>query len=172
MRTITPSDFDRYVRQLRLGGNLKRRLSAASLSAQDDNQADREMLAVPTKDGNAGVLLIALDERIYGMPYEINDIRDAVTGRSKPIICDFCKTWQAGPRAGYIVFRTKRASSNVIGFLCCADLQCSLHVRDKTTAAKTSRSQLREDVTVDQRVARLQSKLAAVIERLDLQPLE
>ena len=68
MRTITPSDFDRYVRQLRLGGNLKRRLSAASLSAQDDNQADREMLAVPAKDGNAGVLLIALDERIYGMP--------------------------------------------------------------------------------------------------------
>lgn len=131
-----------------------------------------DMFTAITKDGTAGILFIESSEHLYAVPYEISAVRNAATGRSKPIICDFCKTWQAGPRAGHITFKTKRARSDVIGFLCCADLQCSLHVRDMTTAAKTSRSQLRENITAKQRIDRLQLSLRALVERLSLEPLD
>lgn len=87
-----------------------------------------------------------------------------------PVICDFCKTWQAGGRAGSITFRLERRSLNSVSFLCCLDLKCSLHVRDMTEAAKSSRAQLREDVTREHRIERLNGKLALLVERLKLEP--
>ena len=172
MNIITPQAFEVYIRQLKVGNNLKRRLTAAPIVAMADTDWDSyEMFGASTKDGGAGILFMQSANQLYAVPYELGAVLDAMTGRSRPIICDFCKTWQAGSRAGTITFHIKRRSANVIGFLCCADLQCSLHVRDLTSAAKTSRSQLREDVTVERRVTRLQAKLAAVIQRLSLQSI-
>lgn len=173
MRTITLHEFDSYVRQLRPSNSLRRRLTAARLADIDEEiHAKRELFAVATKDGNAGILFIELGDQLYGTVYEISDIRDESTGRAKPIICDFCKTWQAGPRAGHVTFKTKRASSNAIGFLCCIDMQCSLHVRDMTDAAATSRSQLRENITTEQRIERLVRSLEALVDRLNLKPFD
>lgn len=172
MNKITPQLFEIYVRQLRIGNNLKRRITTAPLVVIDNAGWNvRELLPIPTKDGKAGILFVEVHGEMYGVPYEISPLRDAATGRSKPIICDFCKTWQAGARAGYITFQVKRGTSNVIGFLCCADLQCSLHVRDLTSASKVSRSQLREDITTDRRIERLRHTLEAVVGRLALSPL-
>ena len=59
-----------------------------------------EIIGLRTKDRGSGVLLMELDGRLYSALYDINEMRDQSTGLSKPIICDFCKTWQTGERAG------------------------------------------------------------------------
>lgn len=172
MRQLDTAMVKSYAKSMGVNQNFQRRLNVAVIATMTgDEWIDRELFNLPTKDNNAGILFIELDGRLYGAPYELAVIRDALTGRSKPVICDFCKTWQAGGRAASISFRTKRRSFNSIGLLCCADLQCSLHVRNKTDAAKVSRSQLREDITTDDRVERLHQKLAAVVERLALSQL-
>ena len=139
MKAMTSHDFEQYVRQLRPSGSLKKRLTTASLAVMADKEwANSELVAIATKDGGAGIVFVEIDSQLYGTPYELSAIRDQSTGRSKSIICDFCSTWQAGVRASTITFRTSRSSANAIGFLCCADLKCSLHVRDLTESSKTS----------------------------------
>lgn len=118
------------------------------------NWSDRELLAIFTKGGNEGVLLIELDDTLTVLPFERSSrIIDSRTGRSKPVTCDFCKTWQRGTNAAMISFPRSDGGSN--GFLCCADLNCSLHVRDLTPQATVSRTQLPEDIQTEGRIARL-----------------
>lgn len=108
---------------------------------------------------------------LYATAYEIGGILNKHTGRAKPIICDFCKTWQPGGRSGSITFCVERRSLSSVTFLCCLDLKCSLHVRDMTESAKSSRVQLREDVSQDYRVERLRGNLSALVKRLNLRSL-
>lgn len=151
---------------------LQKRLNVAIINSVDPaNWINFELFNLPTKDGAAGVLLVGLNDHIYALAYEINPIGDRLTGRTKPVICDFCKTWQPGGRAGMVTFRISRRSLNSISYLCCLDLGCSLHVRDISKSSRTSRSQLREDISTEYRIDRLQRKLAIVIERLGLAPL-
>lgn len=122
---------------------------------------EREMLAVFTKSGNEGVLLIEQDGILTVLPFERGKrIVDTRTGRSKPITCDFCKTWQRGSNAATISFPQPGGSK---GYLCCADLDCSLHVRDLTPQSALSRTQLYEDIDVPRRIARLQASLHTLI---------
>ena len=130
-----------------------------------------ELIGLPTKNNQAGILFLEPHDKLYAVPYEISPLPSGPTGRAKPIICDFCKTWQAGGRAGRITFRIGRRSSHSISFLCCLDLECSLHVRDRTSAAKSSRAQLREDITPKHRLERLRDQLDSLVERLSLDPL-
>jgi hypothetical protein len=122
--------------------------------------ADRELLAVRTRSGNEGVMLVQLED-LYLVPFQItSQTADKQTGRTRAITCDFCYTWQRGSNAATITFSGEGKSYS---FLCCADLGCSLHVRNKTAAATLSRSQLHEDLTAEQRVSRLKAKLQAVL---------
>ncbi|MNQ89913.1 hypothetical protein D3C85_1052370 [compost metagenome] len=131
-----------------------------------------EILEVPARDGKSGVLIIEIDDRLYVTPYELSvGIGNKTTGQLKPVICDLCRTWQTGSRAGAVTFRIDQRSLNSITFLCCADLKCSLHVRGRTSSARTSRAQLREDITDEYRVQRLRAKLKTLVERLELDPL-
>ena len=141
------------------------------LSTED--WASLDFLTIPSRDKRNGLLIIGTDENVYVTPYELSPLRgDSSTGRLKPVICDFCKTWQTGSRAATISFRPNPRSLDTIGFLCCADLQCSLHVRDRTVDSKTSRAQLHENITIEERIDRLRSKLNSLVERLSLAPIE
>ncbi|MNY56422.1 hypothetical protein D3C86_1925030 [compost metagenome] len=88
----------------------------------------------------------------------------SMTGRVEAIICDFCSTWQRGSNSAVITFDRSDKSSR--SYLCCADLLCSLHVRDLTTQAALSRTQLREQVTPERRVERLRESLHAILAAL------
>lgn len=158
-----------YLRQLRINTSIQRRLNTSQVSAIDTTM---ELNHLPTKDNRAGILFLSLDQALYATSYEIDMIKASSSGRSKPVICDFCRTWQTGARAGAITFRIGRASLHTISFLCCLDLACSLHVRDKTSASKTSRAQLREQVTTEYRIERLNAKLRLLVDRLLLVPLD
>lgn len=173
MKTIDPQLVKDTVIQLKISKSLQRQLNLSMLANTPKSSWEHyELFGLPTKNSSAGILFLEPHDDLYAIAYEINAVPAGTSGRTKPIICDFCKTWQTGGRAGSITFRTERRSSNSISFLCCLDLACSLHVRDLTAASKSSRAQLREDITPEHRVERLQAKLVSLIEKFGLEPLQ
>ncbi len=172
MQAIDSQYIKDSIAELRISKSLQRQLNLSAFSNTSAEEWQHyDFIGLPTKNNQAGILFLEPHDKRYAVPYEISPLPSGPTGRAKPIICDFCKTWQAGGRAGSITFRVERRSSNSISFLCCLDLKCSLHVRDRTSAAKSSRAQLREDITPEHRVERLRSQLDLLIERLNLNPL-
>jgi hypothetical protein len=156
MKQFTAQEFITLLQQASIKPRVRRDIRFVPDAVTD--LSDRELLAVSTKSGREGVLVIELDNVVSVYSYELlTRVADA-TGRSKPITCDFCHTWQRGSNAGRITF-TRKSDGHTLTFLCCGDLACSLHVRGKTPQALLSRTQLHEDLTNEQRVKRLQQKL-------------
>lgn len=167
MRKITREQFAYLIKQERVKPKLARDLRF--VPEEIDDWQNREMLAVTNRAEKEGVLIIQLNA-FYMAPFRLlKRITDKQTGRSKPITCDFCFTWQRGSNAGSITFTA--SDGHTFSFLCCADLQCSLHVRDKTPQAALSRSQLHEDLTTQQRIERLNIKLRKIIDIIDQKPV-
>ena len=145
------------------------------MARADSEWAELEYVAVADRTNDKGILLFETKASDNGVasefsatPYELSRrVFDRQTGRSKPIICDFCYTWQAGANAGRITF-VRKFDQHSFTFLCCADLACSAHVRGKTPQATLSRAQLHEDLTPEQRIARLRQKLARLARDLQL----
>lgn len=126
---------------------------------------ERELTAFYDRSGNEGVLVVHLREQLYCLPFTVRKgLVDTTTGRTKPVICDFCCTWQKGGHAASITF--KKSDTTSITYLCCADLLCSLHVRDATPEAALSRSQLREDITPEKRIERLKRRLQVLVDQI------
>lgn len=117
----------------------------------------RDFLVIMNKSRSEGVLLF---ESVY-YPFSLTKKTASSTGRIDGIICDVCATWQRGSNAARITLpKGERAS---VSYLVCADLDCSLHVRDMTPESKLSRAQLREHITPEDRVARLHKNLARLL---------
>ncbi|HEX6461797.1 MAG TPA: FBP domain-containing protein [Candidatus Saccharimonadales bacterium] len=174
MHALHQEQFNQLIAKVRLKPRLRRELrfinSTSRMSAEDWREA--ELLCISDRTGKKGVLLLAPDDDLYVIPYELlKGIANRQTGRAQPIICDFCRTWQSGSGAGNISFQKDARSLNSVGFLCCSDLACSQHVRSKTSASRASRAQLREDITNEQRIERLKSRLRQVITDLHLEPI-
>ena len=169
MHSIDRDQFAALLKDQRIKSRLARELR---FKPEDISEwVHLELLAVGTRSGAEGLLLIQT-ENFYVLPYELTTgITDKSTGRSKPITCDLCYTWQPGGNAASITF-TRPADSHTFTYLCCADLQCSLHVRNLTPEAIVSRSQLHEDITVGQRIIRLKRKVDTILATLDLTPAE
>jgi hypothetical protein len=173
MKILGQEQFNKLITQANIKPRLKRELrfiaSTAHMTPQDWEEA--ELLSVSDRNHKSGVLLLAPDEAVYVLPHELSiGIANRQTGRAQPVICDFCRTWQRGSSAASISFQKDRQSINSVGFLCCADLGCSDHVRGKASAARISRAQLREDMTNEQRVERLKTRLRQIIADLELEP--
>ena len=157
MKYISRNDFPLLLKEHHIKPRLQREVRfVPDLVAWDE----LELLAITTRSANEGVLLVELNGLLM-IPFEIKrKLIDTRTGRSKPITCDFCYTWQKGGNAAAITF--SRPDKTSVTFLCCADLACSMHVRGKTPESALSRSQLHEDMTVEQRIMRLRQKLQAI----------
>lgn len=121
----------------------------------------RDFLAVTNRSYSEGVLIAPL-QKTYVVMFRLQKRLPNKAGRLEPITCDFCFTWQRGSNSAIISFIRDDKSS--VSFLCCADLACSFHVRDITSASKISRTQLREHLSPQQRIRRLQMKLATLLE--------
>ncbi len=120
---------------------------------------NRDFLAVTNKSRNEGVLIAPL-ARMHVVPFRLQKRTPNHKGRVEAIICDICATWQRGSYSAILTFDKAKSS---ISFLVCEDLNCSLHVRDMTNAAKLSRTQLRETNTVEDRINRLQKRLEKIV---------
>lgn len=174
MRQLTQETFQQLLEQASIRPRIKREVRFISSMARlsDDDWAETELLTITDKAGNKGVLVMhAGDNSFYATSYELSRGLTSSTGKSQPIICDFCRTWQTGSRSGSITLARPGRDAGSITFLCCADLECSRHVRNLTSAAKTSRSQLREDMTNEQRVERLRFRIQEISGLLELAPI-
>jgi len=166
MRKLTLEQFNQLVSEAHIKPRLQRELRFGPSTSQlhEDDWAATELLAITDRNGNRGVLLLAPDAQLVLLPFEITrGLTKAQTGAAQPIICDFCRTWQTGGSAASISFQKDPKSLHSVSFLCCADLACSQHVRGKTTASQASKTQLRETMTNEQRIVRLQNRLRDII---------
>jgi hypothetical protein len=173
MKTLSQSEFNDILRQVDIKPRLKKELKfVASTSHLPKDWSSYELLPVTDRSGDAGVLLIEPEGTLYIAQYELSRrIVDASTGRDRAIICDFCFTWQPGSNAASITF-IHTETKHSIRFLCCADLNCSQHVRTATKASVVSRAQLRENLTNEDRVARLKQRLIKYTDILGLKAAE
>ena len=156
MQSINREEFADLVNNARIKPRLKRELRFVPEEITD--WEDRDFIAILNKSGSEGVL-IAPFETTYVLSFQLQRRKANANGRTEAIICDICTTWQRGSNSAMISFHRDRST---VSFLCCADLDCSLHVRNLTTASRLSRVQLRENNSVEQRVERLKNKLAAI----------
>lgn len=174
MRLIQPDYFNTLVQAGGVKPRLRRelRFGASTADIPPAVWAEIELVRVSDRSGNQGVLLLELATGLFVLPYELSGtLADPRTGRSKPAICDLCTTWQAGGNAAPISFGNVTTGNNHT-VLVCADLKCSLHVRNQTNESRISRTQLHEDLTVEQRVNRLKDKLVKLTDTLGLTPAD
>jgi len=174
MRQITQDQFTALVGEAKIKSRLKNelRFAASTVNVAPGDWNDLELMNITDRTGVKGALLLEPDNEIFILSYELSrGITNRLTGRSSPVICDFCKTWQSGNNAARISFSKDMRSLNSVTFLCCCDLACSSHVRTKTKASISSRAQLREDLTNEQRIERLKERLRVLINDMHLEPL-
>ena len=117
----------------------------------------RDFLVIMNKSRSEGVLLF--EDLFY--PFSLTKKAASSTGRIDGIICDICATWQRGSNAARITL--PKDEKTTVSYLVCADLDCSLHVRDMTPESKLSRAQLREHISPDGRIERLHKSLLRVL---------
>ena len=169
MQVITAEKFKSLLDQVHIKPRLRRELRFVPDATID--WQNMEFVNVTDRNGDRGVFLIEPYNQLFVVPYELSRrIANKQTGRTKPIICDLCYSWQSGSNSGRISF-VRPIDSHTVTLLCCADLKCSEHVRDKTKAATLSRAQLHEDLTTEQRVERLKSRMQQLCHSLGLQPV-
>lgn len=117
----------------------------------------RDFLVIMNKSRSEGVLLF--EDLFY--PFSLTKKAASSTGRTDGIICDLCVTWQRGSNAARITL--PKDEKTTVSYLVCADLDCSLHVRDMTPDSKLSRAQLREHISPEGRIERLHKSLLRVL---------
>ncbi|HEV2402892.1 MAG TPA: FBP domain-containing protein [Candidatus Saccharimonadales bacterium] len=163
-------DREQFMQLLQVAGVKARLRRELRLAPEKIDWDSNELLAVGDRTGSQGVIFIELEHRRYVLPYEVAHKTADKTGRAKPITCDFCYTWQRGGNAARVSF-VRQSDRHIFNFLCCGDLRCSLHVRDKTPQSRLSRTQLHEDIDVTGRIERLRHKLCQLLELLELEPI-
>jgi hypothetical protein len=170
MQAITSQQFDAMLKTVHIKPRYRRDLKFA-LSAEGTDWDEQELFAVWNKSKKGGLLLLQPEKKLYVVPFELGGGKADTSGRTKPVVCDLCYTWQGSGAAGYVTFYPDTKSNNSTSFLCCYDLRCSDHVRTKTPASIRSRAQLRENLDDNGRVERLRSRLHNFVESLELQQL-
>lgn len=173
MNSISVEQFEATLKDApikpRFKRDLKFRLSTEHMDATA--WAETELLPIWNKSKNGGLLLLQVAADLFMVPFDASRTTTDVSGRSKPVICDLCYTWQPSSGGGFVTFYPDKSSGNSLSLLCCLDLRCSDNVRTKTSAGLTSRTQLREHITNEDRVERLRQKTQNFVSRLGIEPV-
>ncbi|MDQ5963229.1 MAG: hypothetical protein QG629_311 [Patescibacteria group bacterium] len=142
-------------------GKLRRELRFQKSIEAIDRWDENELVAIFTRSGNEGVMFICTSSNaVRCIPFFLTKgFKDSTSGRTKPVICDFCKTWQSGQKAARISFRPNYRSQDSFAHIICADMRCSDHARGKSPESNYSRTQIREDITPEDRILRLNKSL-------------
>lgn len=159
MKQLTKKSIESILDEF--GIKKKLRLELKFFPDEATNWSERDFIAITDRHRSQGVLIAELGS-LFVIPFRLQVRRaNSATGRVEAIICDFCSTWERGSNSAVITF--DRSDKNSRSYLCCADLLCSLHVRDLTNQARLSRTQLREQTTPARRVERLRENLEKII---------
>lgn len=173
MNILSVEQFEAILKDVPIKPRFKRDIKFR-LSTEHMNAAawsETELLPIWNKSKNGGVLLIQVSDDLFLVPFDATRTTADATGRSKPVICDLCYTWQPSSSGGFVTFYPDKSTGNSLSLLCCLDLRCSDNVRTKTPAGLTSRTQLREHMTNEDRVERLRLKAQNFINRIAIEPV-
>jgi hypothetical protein len=164
---LTNETFEELIKNASIKPRFKRDLKFTKSTENMDESAwaNTELLPIWNKSEQGGVLLVQLDDQLRIFPFDASKSNTDTTGRMKSVICDFCYTWRASGEGGFVTFYPFKGG-NSVSFLCCRDLRCSEHVRGKTDAALRSRTQIRENISPDERIERLRNRLDEFIKHL------
>jgi hypothetical protein len=121
-----------------------------------------ELTSVCDKSQTRGIIIFFNASNTYAVKYELKKIKPNSKGISGSILCDFCYTLQPRSKTAVITFDLNREKTRSVSFYCCADLQCSLHVRGLTDASLVSKSQIREDIIPQKRIDRFVAKTTTI----------
>lgn len=123
-----------------------------------------ELIPFYDKKRNGVALMLGLQVDNYQLVYfeQGASLIDSKTGRSKPAICDLCWTWHAGVAIRYITF-SKSPRHRGITKIVCSDIVCSLSVRYLGLDSEQSKINLPESTQEIERLARLNTNLAKLI---------
>lgn len=160
MKAISREELLALLEQGAIKPRLKRELRFRPEEISD--WEDRDFVAVMSRTKTEGALIAELGE-LYVVPFRLQKRAANHMGRTEAVICDFCTTWQRGSHSTVISFQKEKGSTS---FLVCGDLLCSLHVRDKTNAAKLSRTQLWETISIEGKIQRLKSRMEGILQAL------
>ena len=155
MHSITREEFAERIVVARIKPRLRKALRFVPEEITEWDS--RDFLAVTDKSGNEGVLMY----QDVTVPFVLSPRVAQAGGRVAAIICDICATWRRGPESAALTL--PKGDNRSVSYLVCADLDCSLHVRAMTNAGVLSRSQIREDITLDRRKERLRERLTAIL---------
>ena len=169
MKIIDKNSLDALLAVSHVRPRLRRELK---YNPQDIDWDTLDFLVVTTAAQDKGVLIVPNDAGYYVAEFDGRRRPKATgNGRIKAAICDICYTWRAGGGVTTITFPLNKGERSV-GVMACLDLQCSHHVRGLTNAARVSRAQLPENLTVEQRVDRLNSRLHDLLERISAEYIQ
>lgn len=173
MQQLTIEQFESMLADAPIKPRFKRELKFRQSTPHMNELAwaETELLAIWNKSKTGGIVLAQPGNELFMIPFDASKHTADKTGRSKPVICDLCYTWQPSSGGGFVTFYPDKTGSNSVSLLCCLDLRCSEHVRTKTAAGLTSRTQLREHMTNEARAERLRQRLQTFIVRLSNQPV-
>lgn len=173
MRVISVESFESLLKDAPVRPRFKRDLKFRASTEQLDASAweETELLPIWNKSRNGGILVLQPGDDVYMVPFDATKSSTDTSGRSKPIICDLCFTWQSSSNGGFVTFYPDKSGENSLSLLCCMDLHCSDNVRTKTPASLKSRAQLRENMTNETRTERLRERLTTFIQRLRIDPV-
>ncbi len=165
MKAITTERYDQVIAASGLKPKFVRELRPRFDLVSD--WEDREFLPITNRSGNDGVLWVEHGGGVYVLPYSLSrGIIDKASGRARPVICDLCYTQQLGTAAARISFAMPGRGGASRSLLCCANLDCNEHARGKTKASLRSKTQLRESISVGDRVLRLHRRLGELLDLL------
>lgn len=169
MQRLSQQQFDTLINGARVKPRLKRELK---FKPQEIDWEATDFLVITTPAQDKGALVVPAGQGYYVAPFSgRRRLKAGASGRTKAAICDLCYTWQSGGKSAALTFPL-RDETRTISIICCLNLACSQHVRGLTRAAHLSRSQLPETLSAEQRVARLEQRLRALMQRIQAELIE
>lgn len=132
--------------------------------------SDNEVSCFYIDRKQTGLLFLLSDDNYYVTKISKSSLTADKSGRIKPIICDLCYTRMPGSKIAKVTAERK-TDSHSFTWLICNNLGCSLHSREKTTESEDSKKILGENITIDQRIRRLEKHIKNIVSTLQLQPL-
>ncbi len=164
MKKITESQMQAILKEGRYNKKVLSELRLGLLETMDWENLD--FFTLSDKANQKGLLFYETEDRILIIPYRITRKTPSLDGRNKAVICDICKTWRKGDATGLLNIIDPGNKHRTTGCYTCLDLNCSLHVRDLTPQAMLSRTQLRESITIPNRIARLHQNFDNLLSRI------
>lgn len=135
----------------------------------DTQNSNYEVICFYVDKKQTGLLFLLCDGDHYVTKISKSSVAADKSGRLKPIICDLCYTRMPGSKIAKVT-TVRKTDSHSFTWLMCNNLDCSLHSREKTTESEDSKKILGENITIDQRIRRLEKHIKHIISTLQLQP--